>query len=343
MAMSIFDRIAIWLRRFARAEQGNFALIFALTATMLMTAGGAGVDFTRTMVAKNRIGRALDAAALAVGSTTGSSERQLQVVAQQYFDANYPEDALGIASPVQVRVNGPTISLSVTGRVPTTLLKIAGLSELNLSVTNQVMRATNAKLHVVLVLDNTGSMRSYGKMQALQNATHDLLDTLEGAAQKPRDVLVSIVPFAREVNVGPTNAHINAPWIDWEEWDAENGDEVTTQECSGSSKGRGRRGRGRRGGRNCTTTNTWVPADHNTWNGCVADRDQSYDVLNTTPRPNDTSTLFPAEQSSYCPVPIVALTNDWKALHGRVDDMEPRGDTNQTIGLAWGWQALTQG
>lgn len=94
---------------------------------------------------------------------------------------------------------------------------MARLSELNLSVTNQVMCATNAKLQIIPVLDNTGSKHSHGKMQALQNATHDLPSTLEGAAQNPRDVLVSIVPFAREVNVGPTGANIVAPWVDWTE------------------------------------------------------------------------------------------------------------------------------
>ncbi len=33
----------------------------------------------------------------------------------------------------------------------------------------------------------------------------------------------------------------------------------------------------------------------------------------------------------------------WTALNNLVDQMQPNGNTNQTIGLAWGWQALTQG
>ena len=37
------------------------------------------------------------------------------------------------------------------------------------------------------------------------------------------------------------------------------------------------------------------------------------------------------------------LSNDWTALNAKVDLMVANGTTNQTIGLAWGWQALTQG
>ncbi len=36
------------------------------------------------------------------------------------------------------------------------------------------------------------------------------------------------------------------------------------------------------------------------------------------------------------------MTANWTALHARVDEMTPAGNTNQTIGLQWAWQSLTQ-
>ena len=42
---------------------------------------------------------------------------------------------------------------------------------------------------------------------------------------------------------------------------------------------------------------TWTP-DHSQWDGCVMDRDQSYDTLNTDPTTSNAATLFPAEQYS---------------------------------------------
>jgi Mg-chelatase subunit ChlD len=35
------------------------------------------------------------------------------------------------------------------------------------------------------------------------------------------------------------------------------------------------------------------------------------------------------------------LTNDWAALNAKIDQMQPAGNTNVTIGLVWAWHALT--
>jgi von Willebrand factor type A domain len=36
------------------------------------------------------------------------------------------------------------------------------------------------------------------------------------------------------------------------------------------------------------------------------------------------------------------MSYDWTALNAKIDAMTPAGNTNQAIGLAWGWQLLTQ-
>jgi len=103
-------------------------------------------------------------------------------------------------------------------------------------------------------------------------------------------------------------------------------------------------------GGSCSATPGASAADHSTWNGCVTDRDQDYDVKNTAPNPTDAnlastiaSTLFPAEQDPNCPAQLMPLSSDWNALNSKIDSMTPKGNTNQAIGLAWGWQSLTQG
>ena len=70
-------------------------------------------------------------------------------------------------------------------------------------------------------------MASNDKMTALKDAAHNLLTTLQKAEKTPGDIKVSIVPFAVDVNVGTDN--VNASWIDWSDWEAENGT------CSNSS------------------------------------------------------------------------------------------------------------
>jgi Flp pilus assembly protein TadG len=76
------------------------------------------------------------------------------------------------------------------------------------------------------------------------------------------------------------------------------------------------------------------------WNGCVADRDQPNDVKDTTPN-GSSSTMFPAALCGTL-AKAIPLTGDWDALNAMVDTMTPTGMTNVTIGMAWGWHALTQ-
>lgn len=219
---SIFMRVCANAKRFVGDVRGNTAMIFALAGLAVIGAGGVGVDLARAMVAKNRMATALDAAALAVGTTQGLSTSQLQAMAQQYFNANYTSTAYGTPGPVSVAVDGQSISLSVSNNVPTAILPVLGIDNVAVGVSNQVTRALT-KLRVSLVLDTTGSMNETDatgttKISALITATHQLLTTLKNAASSPGDVQVSLIPFSKTVNVGTGN--VNAAWIRWAEWEA---------------------------------------------------------------------------------------------------------------------------
>ena len=89
-------------------------------------------------------------------------------------------------------------------------------------------------------------------------------------------------------------------------------------------------------------THTWTTNAKSSWTGCVMDRTQNYDTDNTTP--TNAATDFPAENTDNCVSSTLGgLGYDWTALSNQVDAMSPGGSTNQTIGLAWGWQAMTGG
>ena len=181
------------------------------------------------------------------------------------------------------------------------------------------------KINIALVLDNTGSMASSGKMTNLKTAAHNLLSMLQTAATTPGDVQVAIVPFATDVNVGTSN--VNASWIDWTDWDAANG---TCSKSTYTTKS------------SCTSHGkVWTHANHSTWNGCVYDRDQNNDVLSTAPVGGSPATMFRAHQAANCPVSMMPLGYDWTALNSKIDAMTPTGNTNVTIGLAWGFQLLS--
>ena len=100
----------------------------------------------------------------------------------------------------------------------------------------------------------------------------------------------------------------------------------------------------------CTWSSCWAgngawsgPNNKSNWQGCVMDRDQNYDVQNTTPSTANTSTMFPAVFSPYCPLAMIPLSSNWTTLQNEINAMAATGTTDQTIGLVWGWQALTPG
>jgi Flp pilus assembly protein TadG len=397
-------KTSAWVRGYISDSRGNIAIMFGLCGIVVVVAGGGALDWSRAMITKSRLSTALDAAALAVGTATGLTETQAQLKAQEFFNANYSASSYGPAGPVYVKLGTQNISLSVTASVPTTLLQIAGIPSLDLSVNNQVVKGVT-KLRVALALDNTGSMCEPGsspcpspgsssKIVALKTATHQLLTQLQAAAVTPGDVQVALIPFSLDVNVGTAN--VSASWLDWTNWDAPppssmpgpgvgpgsscpygsstspygyrclsaptNGSSTTTSiPSSGAYKGfiipgrdngnynSGRSGHYYNGYYDSVSatgaapfTHTWHAFSHSTWNGCVMDRNQDYDTTNTLPL--DPGTKFPAENNSNCPPSTVrALGYDWTALHTAVDAMQANGLTNQTIGFAWAWQALTQG
>lgn len=40
---------------------------------------------------------------------------------------------------------------------------------------------------------------------------------------------------------------------------------------------------------------------------------------------------------------MMGLNYDWSSMNNLVDDLSPNGNTNQPIGLVWGWQSLVGG
>ena len=328
------------MTRFAASRSGNVAAIFAIACIPVILAMGVAVDYTRAAQTGSAMQDALDAATLALSRrsdlSTLTSEQMLQV-ASDYFNANFRNSELqGLTLTASYTATGPSVNPSVTmsasGKLPTDFMRIVGPKDVPLNTSSTTVWG-EARLRVALALDNTGSMASSNKMTALQAATHNLLTQLKNAASVDGDVYVSIIPFVKDVNVGSTNYHQS--WMKWtgsaskdkDLWDKWNGS------CSSSYYS---------SQANCESHGyTWTPASHTTWNGCVMDRDQSYDTVNTAPTTAYTATLFPAEQYSSCPVAMMGLSYDWTALDTEVDSMVANGSTNQAIGLQWAWQSLT--
>lgn len=328
------------LRNFGSARHGNVAITFALATIPLIGFVGAAVDYSRANAVKAGMQAALDSTALMLAKEAATATSgQLQTDALKYFNALFTQrEAKNIAiSATYTTSGGSKVVVNGSASVPTDFMGIIGYNSITVGGSSTAKWGMS-RLRVALVLDNTGSMAEAGKMNALKTATKNLLTQLKNAAVNNGDVYVSIIPFVKDIAVDPVNYKQN--WIDWTDWDAKNktcagrggGDDDDEEEDGGG------------GGRKC------MPANHNTWNGCITDRGNSnapssgnYDTNVVAPTTGITATLFPAEQYNACPQPVMGLSYDWSSMTSLVNNMSPNGSTNQAIGLAWGWLSLAGG
>jgi Flp pilus assembly protein TadG len=336
--ITIMSSRSLQLVRLLRDERGSLAPVFAIILLVLIGMIGMGIDYTRASFANAKMQVALDATALALSADAASiTSGALTSEANTLFSSIYTGTRLTTPSITATYSNtgGPQIVLTGTATLPTTFLNLPPfrLASINLSASSTIAWG-QSRLRVALVLDNTGSMADSGKIGALQTATKNLLNQLKSVAVNTADVYVSIIPFVKDVNVG--SSYSSASWIDWTDWEANNGTCSRGNATTQSS---------------CTNSGyTWTPDSHSTWNGCITDRgnsnapsQQNYDENVSAPVAGVNASLFPAEQYGSCPLQLKGLSYDWTAMNTMVNQMTPNGNTNQAIGLVWGWMSLVGG
>lgn len=335
------------LRRFGADNRGNMAIMFGFLVIPIIGAAGLSIDYGRATYTRTSLQNAIDATALMLSrdikKKPDMSAGDIQTRGKQYFDSLFnmrfgrdPTVTSTYTAPSAANKNEAKVVVVATAQVDATLMRILGSGSIRVASDSEIVWGNN-RLEVALVLDNSGSMDSAGKMTELKKAVSTLLDSLYDAATKLDDVRVAVIPYAGTVNVGTSN--VNATWLNWSLW--------TTQQRSCNIWGQ------------CTT-----PA-RSTWNGCVTDRTQPNDASDIAP--TTTATQFPTYQGKsgdefQCPdatvFPLLDIlsTNAWikkedltksasqvKSVIGKaVAGMASRGATNGAIGTAWGWHALTK-
>lgn len=300
--------------RLARDRRGGIALIFALTLLPIAVGAGLALDLGRAYIVESRLAYALDAAGLAVGSSSGS-DAELQVLLQSYFDANYPAAELGIPATPSMSIIGDEIHLSAAADIGTMLMGIVGVHNIAVAADSVIIREVKG-IEVVLVLDNTGSM-SGSKMTSLKDASTELIDILFGDQTLPALLKVGIVPFSPAVNIDASNAALltalNPADFSPDVW------------------------------RGCVEARTY-PHDS---------RDTSTGVGGSWPPylyASNSSNNWPSVSGSRgqvrgpnknCAVSLLPLTNVKQDLLDKITSMEARGTTHINLGAVWGWRLLS--
>jgi len=366
------------LSRFKRDKRANVGIIFGIVLVPIVIAMGSAVDYSRAFLKQKDLASAVDTAVLAGGIFSEETQTVFEDKVKKTLYANFPENEIASLSFNRDETT-KTITVTATSNVNTNFAGIWSVYNLPIQATAEATPG-RSYAEIVLVLDNTGSMRWSGKLNALKTAAKDLVQILHDSSPDTSKLFISLVPFT-------TTVRLSSDLLNWSGIDFNGLSSVSGEDFEG---------------------NTNVMDLYNdmgiSWNGCVRARPSGYDLTDALATPIIPDTLFPVylapdepdgryrnngdfrdnngnsyrnryiddefledtkedgperqrDTSKYseslsisgsrgpennCPLrPILPLTTNKGELDTAIDGMVADGFTNIATGLAWGWRMLT--
>lgn len=311
------------MKRFWQKDSGS-VLVFTAFSLMVLVAGvGMSVDFARAYMLKNRLSTALDAAGLAAAAVVNSQDIGTEI--DNYFNANFPAGYMGatLTGPhYTIDQDNRVLSLDVTGEIKTSFMHIFGHDTMDVSVESEITRESKG-LELVLVMDNTGSMGSYGKLDAMKSAATDLVNILFGNNETVENMWVGLVPYSQSVNIGPQHQD----WLDSDLFDALDYGPTSWAGCVDARDHP-------LDIQDDTPADEPLPpyhwADHNNYNNWIYNDGSYRSNLGVSRGPNKN-----------CSQPVLSMVASKSTILSSINAMQARGNTHSNFGLVWGWRMIS--
>jgi len=156
--------IAASLSGLWRDSRGNVAITFAFASVPIIISVGAAVDYSLANRTKAVLDSDADAAVLSVTNLAAMSltAKNAQTSAVNFFNAEALSLKRGSVTTVSAKVtdsgNGRTAVVTYTATVPTSLMGIAGINNINIGGSSTAASAVPTYIDFYLLLDNTPSM-----------------------------------------------------------------------------------------------------------------------------------------------------------------------------------------
>ncbi|WP_347304337.1 pilus assembly protein [Croceibacterium sp. TMG7-5b_MA50] len=197
------------MRALLRDRQGAALPIMAAGLLPVLAGIGAAIDIGRIVVVRAQMQAGVDAGALAGARAFGLEEDRDEQVAA-YFQANMPDGYAGAdpiePSPIFEKVRGVSrVRVAAETDLPMVFMRLFGMATTTISV-ESTAEMQPKPLEVMVVLDNTGSMKttlgSGTRMDALKTAMHDFIEILHQGQDRRADLAMGITTYTVTTNVG---------------------------------------------------------------------------------------------------------------------------------------------
>jgi Flp pilus assembly protein TadG len=316
-------------RRFAKDEAGNIAIMFGLTAVVLLTAGGLAVEVSRAMTERSSMANALDAAVLATARSISLGEIT-RAEAENYMNAMFAANLNVSAEEVagyrieNIQFNEATKTLSANGaRDFDTMFRFFGENNALTLQTNSAALYGTTYVEVAMTFDVTGSMKG-ARLRNLKTAAVEGVTQLLGDGDN-ETIRISAIPYAEAVNVGALSRYVfpdnGGPTVAPPSLGSlvdmlESGEMPEGISPSANLSGSGRLGE----------------------DDCATERKGSFMYLPDGP---DKALVNRDDRLAVCPeAGLIPLTNDVDALISSINKYRDGGFTAGQIGIQWAWYTL---
>lgn len=314
---------------YLKDKRGTVAPVFGLMAIPMLAITGGAIDIGQAITAEKNLQNALDSATVAVcGGGTG--QQTSEEILRSFLKAELANTQLKLqppADPTQVAAaagendvelsntafDAATGSLSPTvkTRVPTTLLKLVGINEIEIEASSSV-KCGAKRLELSVVLDVTGSMDwnagGRKKIDSMKDAATDLLDIFE-RNMDAGVTKIGLVPFSESVRL-PTSL-------------------LPAVRDYPSHTYRFKK----RGGNQWRTYNL---------TDCVTERNGNHRFTDDAPGPGRWLNPMYSSNGNCRPAQsLIPMTTDHAQLQTVIDGLSPAGGTAGHLGTGWGWYMLS--
>jgi Flp pilus assembly protein TadG len=129
---------------FASNQRGSISVITVVTMVPFMIAAGSAIDMGMANRTMGQMQKAVDSAALAGAATYNAvnvakdphaGDAARTAAANMMVEANLPEQIAMFAGAPQVAIDGTEITVGLSAEMPTTFMKLVGISTMSLNVT----------------------------------------------------------------------------------------------------------------------------------------------------------------------------------------------------------------
>lgn len=189
------------LRQFWRDEGASLALTFAMVMPLLVPIMGAVIDHSRLVSAKQHLQKSVDSATLAAASLTQNEPAKEVIegfIQSNLASSGIPFDELKIEVKEKRTAYFRQVDVKATASLDTSLLAMAGLPEMLISVETTALEQIN-HVEVALVLDISSSMNG-SRIKNLRTASKQFVETLINGSQAGQ-MSVSVIPYGGTVKL----------------------------------------------------------------------------------------------------------------------------------------------